>query len=437
MAESEGTRPGLVRVVSRWELVGVSVNTVVGSGVYLLPAAAAALLGPSSLLAVLLAGAAVSLLVLCFAEAGSHFEEPGAAYLYAREAFGAFVGCEVGWMSWLARIAAVASLSAGLAQATAFLWPGAASSWGRAAVIVVPLVALAWINVVGVRAGARTAVGLVIAKTLPLLFFIAVGVLFVDVGALAIPTAPSAEALRRAALLLLFAYAGFENAPAAAGEYRDPRRDVPFALLMTVLIVTLLYTGVQAVALGTLPGLAASESPLAEAAGRFSGSWGVTIMTAGAAVSILGTNSSSTLAGPRFAFALARDGFGPRALGRIHPRWRTPAVAVVAQTSVALALALTGSFVQLALLSVIARLLTYLSTAAAVPVLRRRFAERPATVRLPGGPVIPILACLLSLALLASATWGNLLAGGLALLVGAGLYAFRREPEVEDAARSV
>lgn len=424
----------MVRVVSRWELVGVSVNAVVGSGVYLLPAAAAALLGPASLLAVVLAGAAVSLLVLCFAEAGSHFDEPGGAYLYAREAFGPFVGCEVGWMSWLARIASVASLATGLAQATAFLWPGAATGWGRATVITVPLLALAWINVVGVKAGARTAVGLVVTKTLPLLFFVLVGALFLDPGALAVREMPSPDALRQAALLLLFAYAGFETAPAAAGEYRNPRRDVPFALLMTVLIVTLLYTGVQAVALGTLPGLAVSDSPLAEAAGRFSGPAGVTIMTVGAAVSILGTNSSSTLAGPRYAFALARDGFGPRALARIHPRWRTPAVAIVVQTVAALALALTGSFVQLALLSVIARLLTYLATAAAVPVLRRRFADRSSTVRLPGGATIPVLAILLSLALLASATWRNLLAGGLAFLVGVGLYAFRRETDAGDAA---
>lgn len=121
------TQPSLRRAVTRWEIVGLSLNDVIGSGVYLLPAAAAALLGPASLWAVLLAGFAVLMLVLCFAEAGSHFDEPGSAYVYTREAFGDFVGFEVGWMTWLARIASVASLTNGMAQALTFLWPATAA----------------------------------------------------------------------------------------------------------------------------------------------------------------------------------------------------------------------------------------------------------------------------------------------------------------------
>src|SRR5687768_13283443 len=155
---------GLRRVVTRWELVGIAINDVIGSGVYLLPAAAAALLGPASLWAVLLAGFAVLLLVLCFAEAASHFDEPGSGYIYTREAFGNFVGFEVGWMTWLARVASVASLSNGFYQALTFLrdrfepvaalWPE--PEWvARTAIIAVPLAILTWINVVGVKHGAR------------------------------------------------------------------------------------------------------------------------------------------------------------------------------------------------------------------------------------------------------------------------------------------
>lgn len=429
MSATDPARPKLIRAVSRWEIVGLAINDVVGSGVYLLPAAAAALLGPTSIWAVVLAGLAVGLLVLCFAEASSYFDQPGGGYLYTREAFGRFIGFEVGWMTWLARIASIASLSNGFALATGYLWPAATVGWTRAAVITLPLALLTWINVVGVKSGARTAVGLVIAKTLPLLFFVGVGLFFVDWSRVVAFQMPRSGTIGQAALLLLFAYAGFENTPAAAGEYRSPRRDVPFALLTMIASLTLLYTAVQVVALGTLPGLAESESPLAEAAGLFLGGWAALLMTIGAMISIEGNVGNTTLVGPRYLFALARDGFGPRLLGRVHPRYHTPAAAILTQSAVALALALSGSFVQLAMLSVIARLATYIGTAAAVPVLRRRLGGRPDAVRLPGGPAIPIAALLLSFAFLASASRGNLIAGGIALLVGLAIYGFRRPPE--------
>lgn len=423
------SRPTLIRAVSRWQIVGLSINDVVGSGVYLIPAAAAALLGPTSIWAVVLAGLAVGLLVLCFAEASSYFDEPGGGYLYTREAFGRFIGFEVGWMTWLARIASIASLSNGFALATGFLWPSATVGWTRAAVITLPLALLTWINVVGVKSGARTAVGLVIVKILTLLFFVGVGVFFVDWSRVVAFEIPHGGRLGEAALLLLFAYAGFENTAAAAGEYKNPRRDVPFALLTMIAFLTLLYTAVQVVAVGTLPGLAESVSPLAEAAGLFIGGWAALLMTIGAMISIEGNVGNTTLVGPRYLFALARDGFGPRVLSRVHAKYRTPAVAIVTQSTVALTLALSGSFVQLAMLSVIARLATYIGTAAAVPVLRKRLGGRPDAFRLPGGPTIPIAALLLSFAFLASAGWPNLIAGAIALAVGIVIYGFRRPPE--------
>jgi amino acid transporter len=417
--------------VTRWEVVGLSLNDVIGSGVYLLPAAAAALLGPASVWAVLLAGFAVLLLVLCFAEAGSHFDEPGSGYIYTREAFGAFIGFEVGWMTWLARVASVASLSNGFAQALTFLWPTAGEGFTRVAVITAPLVLFTSINVVGVKHGARLAVGLTIAKILPLLFLIAVGVFAIDVSLLFPVPAPDPAGLGEAALLLLFAYAGFENTAAAAGEFKNPRRDVPFALMTMIIVVTLVYTLVQLVALGTLPDLAARTegAPLADAAALLVGAWAGMMMTIGAAVSIEGNVGNTMLAGPRYLYALAVAGFGPRSLARVHPRYRTPAWAIVTQAVLALVLALSGSFVQLAMLSIIARLATYIGTAAAVPVLRRKFPRREDTIVLPGGPTIPILALLLCLAFLASATVWNLVAGVIGLVIGVVIYFTRRPPE--------
>jgi len=196
-----------------------------------------------------------------------------------------------------------------------------------------------------------------------------------------------------------------------------------------ILIVTVLYTGVQLVALGTLPLIAQSASPVAEAAATFAGPIGALVMTVGAVVSIGGNISNTILMGPRYLYALARDGYGPRLLATVHPTYRTPAAAIVTLAALALLAALTGSFVQLALLSIIARLVTYIGTAAAIPVLRRRFGNRPSAVLLPGGWTIPVLALALSLAFLSSAEMSNLLAGAVALLCGAIIYLARRVPE--------
>lgn len=421
--------PAMRRAVGRWQLYALSINDVIGSGIYLLPAAAALLLGPTSLWAVLLAGVAVSLLVLCYAQAASYFDQPGGGYLYAREAFGPLIGFEVGWMLLLTRIASAAALSNGLAGAVTHFWPQAASGGMRIAIIIGSLGLLVGINILGVRAAARTGVFLAVAKVLPLLVFVAIGAWHVDMSLAApLATPPSPRALGEAALLLLFAYAGFENLPAAAGEFRNPRRDLPFAMLSMIATVTAIYVSVQWVALGTLPGLAQSQTPLADAAARFGGGGLALLLTVGAAVSILGTNSNSIMLGPRYLHTLARDGYGPRVLAGIHPRLLTPVAAIVTVGVLAMLLALSGSFVQLALLSIIARLCAYIATALSVMVLRRTHGQREGALRLPGGNLIPVLAVLLAVGLLASASVQNLAAGAVALLVGAVVYRFRRKP---------
>jgi amino acid transporter len=420
-------QPTLRRVISRGQAVALSVNSVIGSGIFLLPGTAAALLGFASLPAMAIAALAVALIVLCFAEAASRFDEPGASYLYTRAAFGDLIGFEVGWMTWLARVATAATLAAGFARAVAYLAPGAADGWGRAIAIAAPIVALTAINVIGVGAGARTNVVLVIGKLLPLALFIGAG-LFAMSWSIALAQRPTRDGgLAEAAILLLFAYAGFENAPATAGETERPRRDVPFALLAHLAVVAVVYCGVQLVALGTLTDLGASTTPLADSASLFLGRWGGPLLTVGAAVSILGTIGSTTLAGPRFLYALAHDGYGPRFLAAVHPRFRTPANAILVQSALALPLALSGSFEQLAALSVIARLFTYLGTAAAIPLLRRRSDLPHAGFRLPGGPTIPVLACAVTIGLASSATARNLIAAAIALAAGLVLFALRRQ----------
>jgi APA family basic amino acid/polyamine antiporter len=420
-------RTGLLRVVSRWEIVALSVNDVIGSGVYLiLPVAAAQLLGPASIWAILAAGFAVLLLVLCFAEAASLFDQAGGAIVYTRAAFGDFVGFEVGWMTWIARISSIAGLSVFFARAVGYLWPGARSGIGQTVTIVLPLLVLTWINVVGVKSGARTAVVLAWGKVLPLVLFVVVGVFFVTWSRVFPVPMPGTGNFTKAALLVLFAYAGFENTSAPAGEFRNPQRDIPFALIVQITIVTAIYTAVQLVAIGTIPNLGASPTPLADAAAMMMGPVGGLILTLGAVLSVLGTNNNTVLAGPRYLFALAETGRLPAIFARVHPRYRTPHIAILTQTAVALALVLTGTAEELAVLSAIARLATYIGTAASVPVLRRKMPATPRTIRLPGGPTIPILALAICLLFLSAAQKKNWIAGGIALAVGAVIYVLRR-----------
>jgi basic amino acid/polyamine antiporter, APA family len=422
-------KTGLLRAVSRWQIVALSVNDVIGSGVYLiLPVAAAQLLGPASVWAILTAGFAVLLLVLCFAEASSLFDRPGGAIVYTQAAFGDFVGFEVGWMTWIARISSIAGLSVFFARAVGYLWPAAKSGVGQWATIVLPLLVLTWINVRGVKSGARTAVVLAWGKVIPLVLFVAIGIFFVDWSRVFPVPMPERANFMKAALLVLFAYAGFENTPAPAGEFLDPKRDVPFALIMQIVIVTAIYSAVQLVAIGTVPNLGASPTPLADAAAMMMGPVGGLILTLGAVLSVLGTNNNTVLAGPRYLYALAEMGKLPPVFAKIHPRYRTPYIAILTQTGVALALMLTGTAEELAVLSAIARLATYIGTAAAVPILRRKLPATPRTIRLPGGPLIPIAALAICLLFLSAAEKKNWIAGGIALVIGALIYAVPRGP---------
>jgi len=418
--------------------VALSVNDVVGSGVYLiLPVAAAQLLGNASVWAILAAGLAVLLLVLCFAEAASYFDRAGGAIVYTRVAFGEFVGFEVGWMTWIARIASVASLSVFFSRAVGYLWDGANHGVGQAVTIFLELALLTWINVRGVKSGALTAVVLAFGKLTPLFILIAVGVFAIEPSRLFPVPAPERANFVKAALLVLYAYSGFENTAAPAGEFKNPKRDVPFALVVQIVIVTAVYTLVQLVALGTVPDLGVSKTPLADAGRILMGPIGGLLLTLGAALSVLGTNNNTILAGPRYLYALAETGRLPRALARIHPRYRTPHVAILTQSGIALGLIVVdfvlhsfnptalGVAEDLAILSTIARLATYIGTCLSVPVLRRKMPATERTVRLPGGPVIPIAALVICLIFLSAAEKKNFIAGGIALAVGAAIYAAR------------
>ena len=417
--------PRLLRAVGLAGLTAIAVNGVVGSGIFVLPATVFGLAGAAAPAAHLLAALLMALVVACFAEAGSTFVETGGPYLYARAAFGEFAGFLVGWMFFLSRLAGAAAIANAFVAYLGYVAPSLGSGAGRVAAITVAVGGLAALNFLGVRAGSRAVNLLTVAKLVPLLIFVGAGLFVVDTSRVTLLALPELGSLRQAALLLVFAYGGFENACVPAEEALNPRRHLPVALLSTIGAVAILYVLIQVVAQGALPDLATSRTPLASAARNVLGEPGALMVTAGAIVSTLGSISALALVGPRILYAFARHGQLPAALGAIHPRRLSPHWAVVVFALLTWAVALGGGFAQLAAMSAVARLLFSASTCLAVPVLRRR---QPASERgfaLPGGPFIPLLAAGLSVWLLSGVTSTQAAVGGLALVSGVAIHAVR------------
>lgn len=416
----------LKRELGRWDLTAIGVNQVIGSAIFLLPADVARLVGPWGPMAFLMVGLLSLSIALCFAEVGSRFDRTGGPYLPARAAFGRFVGFEVGWMLWFTRVTSQASVINGLALALGFYWPSLSAGASRVTLITLLTLVLTWINVRGVRQSSTVVNVLTIGKLLPLVLFIVAGVWFVDPSRFGALPPVTQEQAGAAALLLIFAYGGYEVTGVLAGEAANPRRDVPFAFVMTLVVVTAVMTLTSVVATGVVPNLAASRTPLADGAAIFLGAAGALIVSVGSAVSMTGNNMGQILNGSRTLFALAENGDLPRWFARIHTRYQTPSNAILFTAAVALVLALTGSFVALAAVSAVARLVIYLAVCSATLVLRRRTPSGdmgPALFRAPLGPVMPVLAMLVALGILAGATIQQLTAGAAALAAGAVLFA--------------
>jgi amino acid transporter len=415
----------LRRELGRWDLTAIGINQVIGGAVFAMPAGLAALAGGWSPYLIVAVGVASLMIAATFAEVGSRFDATGGPYLYTKTAFGRFPAFEVGWMQWFTRVASWASVINVLVAALGFYWPAVAAGAARAALMTAIITALAGINILGIRQSAWVVNALTIGKLIPLAGFIIFGLPGVDGSRLAAGSAPPLSRLSASALLLIFAYGGYEVIPVPAGETKDPRRAVPFALITTIVVVTVVFALVQIVAMGTLPDLTASKTPLADAASLFMGAGGAAMITIGAVFSTLGNNMGQALSGSRSLYALAEQGDLPRVFSRVSERFGTPVAAIVFTAAVSLVLATTGSFVTMAQVSAVSRLVVYVATCASALRLRSSaFAGRVAEpgIRVPLGPVIPALAIVIALSILYGATGPQLRAGGLALLAGALLF---------------
>jgi amino acid transporter len=322
-------------------------------------------------------------------------------------ALGPYAGFLTGVMLWLLGTTAVAAVAGVFADNAAALVPALGSPVARALLLAFAFALTGGVNLVGVKQGNRLNTITTIAKLAPLLLLVAGGAFAVQGANLATATTPSAGEITRASIVLIFAFSGIESALVPSGEVRDPARTVPRAVFIAMAGITALYIALQLVAQGVLgSALAGSATPLADAAGAVFGPWGRTLLLLGVVVSTFGYLSGMTLAVPRALYAFARDGFLPRPLAAVHPAWKTPYLAIVAQVSVTCALAITSSFGPLAIISNVAALLVYFACAVAAWELRRRGVQAGGTpFRVPGAAIVPVLACVVIVGLLTSITW--------------------------------
>jgi amino acid transporter len=420
----EAPRESLKRSLRLVDVVAIGLNGVIGTGIFLLPGNLAAAMGPAALVAYLISALLCTLVVLCFAEVGSRFRGTGGPMLYSRAAFGELPGFIVGWFTWLTRITAWGALANGMVTAAAALLPAAQEY--RVLILTVLIATLAVTNIAGVSVGARVTNFFTAAKMLPIAFFIAIGVFHIK-GDLFTPFAPlGLSALAPTTLVALWAFVGFEVLTVPAGEMRHPRRSVPRALILTMSVVTVVYLLIWAVCTGTLATLAGSENPVADAAMEFMGPRGGGLIAFGILLSVLGINAGNALVAPRCLYALAHEGFLPRQVAWVHPTRRTPVVAIVVTSAVALVLAISGSYVELAVVSVVARFVQYIPTCIAVLYFRKRRPGEEPGFRIPWGPAVPVLAVGLCAWLLIASEWSRLLWGLVGLAAGLSIYALMR-----------
>ncbi|HEX7115650.1 MAG TPA: APC family permease [Steroidobacter sp.] len=370
-------------------------NYTVGSGIFVLPALAVVNLGTAAPLAYLVCAVVIGLVVLCFAEAGSRVSATGGPYAYVETALGPMAGFFAGCLVLSTGTSAAAAVSSVLAESILTLFPKA--PWWMTDVLIVLLVStLVAINVRGVRSGARVIEAVTVAKLLPLLAFVFIGVFFIEPENLVWTQVPEVSTVLSTAGVVIFAFSGIEGSLIPSGEVKNTARTVPRAALLALAAATALYLAIQFVALG-IQGLALGEdrtTPLASAFGKVLGPIGHTILVAGAVVSMFGYLSANVLSEPRGLFALSRDGFLPRALTYVHPKFHTPNVAIVLYGIVVGIIALSGTFEKLAVFANLAALLLYGLCAISAMVLRRRKVRADGDpFEPPGGPLIPIAAC--------------------------------------------
>ena len=431
----------LARVLGVREVASASFNGIVGVGIFGLPALVAGVLGPAAIVAYAVCLVLIGLVGLCFAEAGSRVSDAGGLYAYARAAYGPIGSGIAGMLVLVANtLATSAALARFMIDALAAIWPPIGGVVVSTAVLALTYGTLAVVNIRGVKDGARATMVMTTVKLLPLVALVLVGAFYVQPANLAWPGFPGIAAIGQGAVILVFAFIGIETGLATGGEAKDPARTIPRAIALTLVLVGVLYVGLQLVAQGVLGGALANESaPLVATATRVFGPSATNLMLALTAVSAAGFLVADMLSSPRVAFALAEIGQLPHVLTKVHPRHRTPTVAIVAYAAVAFLLAVSGTFKQLVLLGSSGTLILYAMVCVGVLRLRaKRVAMAGVPFVAPGGVFVPLIAVALITALLWTLAWGELAAALVLVAVSAAGYWLlaRRRSKVQGTPRA-
>jgi basic amino acid/polyamine antiporter, APA family len=372
---------GLTRAIGPWALAASIVNVVVGAGIFAVPAALAANVGPYAPLAFLVCAMVIASVAICFAEGGSRLPTSGGAYGYVNAAFGPLTGYVAGTTLWFSNMLACGGIAAALADLAGSLFPPPARSFVHVVAIVGVVGGMALVNLGGVSRGTRLVTAATVLKLIPLAVFVIAGAGAIQRANFTPVGRPDGENLGRALILALFTFTGMETPLSASGEVAQPARTIPRALAISIAFVTALYVAIQVIAQGILgPSLAHSDAPLADAMAHLSPALRL-LMLAGAAVSMFGWIGSDMLGTPRVLFAFARDGLLPRPLGLIHATTAAPHVAILSYAALVIVLALTGTFAELAVLSTLCIAVLYSAACAAAFWLAR------ARVALAGPPL--------------------------------------------------
>ena len=408
----------LARGLSRWDITAIAINSIIGAGIFGLPSKVAALIGSYSIFAFILCALIIAIIVLCFAEVSSRYHETGGMYLYAREAFGSVAGFEIGWLAWIVRVVTFAANCNLMLAYVGFFVPGANEGSLRIALILFAVLGFTFVNFIGIRQSATLTNIFTVGKIVPLVVFAAVGLFFIQPQNFNFDMLPGYGSFSAAVLLTIYAFVGFENAVVTAGETKDPKKNVPFAIIVGMLIVVSLYLLIQTVSIGTLPEIAKSERPLADASLMFLGAYGAGFITIGAIISILGNLNSGFLVGSRMPFAIAEHGDLPKVIASTHVKFRTPTISILITAVAVLVLTIQSSFVTALTISTITRLLVYAATCGALPVLRMRKDAPKAEFNAPFGTAAAILSLLLIVWLLTNVDFAK---EGLAILIAAAI----------------
>ena len=426
MSEIKEQKTGLRQEIGQLGFGAIALNGTIGAGIFALPAIALERAGLFSPWIYVACGVLIMAIVFVFARVASYFSDTGGPVTYATRAFGPFVGFQAGWLLTLSRAAAFAANAHLMVTYAGWFWPPLADGTAHLVGVGVVCVLLTAINIVGIRQGMMAIFALTVLKLLPLVLLVFLGISQTNPEIFAAADIPPLESLGETMLIVFYAFVGFESAVIPAGEARNAKRDIPLALVRTILAITVFYFLIQIVTISVAPEVAGSRTPLADVAMILMGSIGAGILTLGAVFSITGNLTSSMLSAPRMLYAMGQLGSLPDWFGRVHPRFHTPSNAILFYAAFSILLALSGGFVLLAVISTIVRLMVYVMCIATLPVLHRKLGEYEGQFRLYGGMTVPAIALLISIWLMTHASQQSWLTTGGFMALGGVLYLVTR-----------